>query len=216
MNKNKVFQNAKVLWDYHNINFELETADFILAMGSHDLRVAEHAADLFLKGLAPLLITSGGLGKITGDEWTITEGEAFANVALEKGVSEDSIMIEKASKNSGDNLLFSRALLERNRVPVSTGILVTKPYMKRRAFATASKQWPKVSWKVSAPPVSFEEYPTPDTPGDKMINLMVGDLQRIEVYAHRGFQVPQEIPADVWASYEFLKDAGYDKFVIPT
>ena len=37
---------------------------------------------------------------------------------------------------------------------------------------------------------------------------MVGDLQRIRVYAERGFQIPQEIPDDVWLAYEELVRAG--------
>ena len=34
---------AKKLWDYHHTNHTLEKADCILALGSHDLRVAERA-----------------------------------------------------------------------------------------------------------------------------------------------------------------------------
>jgi hypothetical protein len=43
---------------------------------------------------------------------------------------------------------------------------------------------------------------------------MVGDLQRLRVYPEKGFQIPQEIPADVWAAYEELVRAGYDKYLI--
>ena len=47
-----------------------------------------------------------------------------------------------------------------------------------------------------------------------MVNLMVGDLQRLDVYAEQGFQVPQEIPDEVWAAWQELVDAGFDQFVI--
>ena len=40
---------------------------------------------------------------------------------------------------------------------------------------------------------------------------MVGDLQRIKIYPDKGFQIPQEIPEDVWAAYEALVSAGYDQ-----
>ena len=43
---------------------------------------------------------------------------------------------------------------------------------------------------------------------------MVGDLQRIRVYAERGFQIPQEIPDEVWAAYEELVHAGYDSRLV--
>ena len=97
---------------------------------------------------------------------------------------------------------------------VITAIIVTKPYMKRRALATAMKQWPEVRWWVSAPEITFDKYPNRDVPERQMIELMVGDLQRLEVYAGREFQVPQEIPTDVWDAYDALVALGYDQYVI--
>jgi hypothetical protein len=44
-----------------------------------------------------------------------------------------------------------------------------------------------------------------------VINLMVGDLQRIRIYPEKGFQIPQEIPDEVWAAYEKLVAWGFDK-----
>jgi hypothetical protein len=49
---------------------------------------------------------------------------------------------------------------------------------------------------------------------DEVISIMVGDLQRIRVYPSRGFQIPQEIPADVWDAFEALVNAGYDRHLI--
>ena len=42
-----------------------DKADVIIALGTYDLRVADYAAEVFLSGRAPLLICSGGLGKLT-------------------------------------------------------------------------------------------------------------------------------------------------------
>jgi hypothetical protein len=42
---------ARVLWAYHHLNHELRPSDAILVQGSHDLRVAERGAALFLEGL---------------------------------------------------------------------------------------------------------------------------------------------------------------------
>ena len=36
---------------------------------------------------------------------------------------------------------------------------------------------------------------------EDVISIMVGDLQRIRLYGENGFQIPQEIPADVWSAY---------------
>jgi hypothetical protein len=43
---------------------------------------------------------------------------------------------------------------------------------------------------------------------------MVGDLQRIRLYPEKGYQIFQEIPDDVWAAYEELVAAGYDRHLI--
>jgi hypothetical protein len=44
---------------------------------------------------------------------------------------------------------------------------------------------------------------------------MVGDLQRIREYPARGFQIPQDIPDDVWEAYLELVKAGFDRHLIP-
>ena len=56
---------AKILWKYHHMDHVLERSDCIFVLGSHDTRVAERGAELFLEGWAPLLIFSGGLGTIS-------------------------------------------------------------------------------------------------------------------------------------------------------
>jgi len=63
--QNDILNLAETLWNYHHVHHVLEEADCIFALGSHDLRVADRAADLYLEGMAPLVIFSGGLGNLT-------------------------------------------------------------------------------------------------------------------------------------------------------
>ena len=208
---------AKVLWDYHDVAENLPAeVDFILAAGSHDDRVAHHAAGLMRQGKSRVLVTSGGYGKVTSGIRREPEGERFRRIAIAQGVDSGSILVEAAATNTGENITFSRALLESRGVYPTSGIIVTKPYMKRRALATGMKQWPEMRWYPSAPEIDFEYYPTDDVPEGRMIELMVGDLQRIRVYADQGFQAPQEIPPEVWAAYDGLVGLGFDKYVIKT
>lgn len=210
----EVLRTARVLWDYHHLDLGLRPSSFILALGSHDERVGAHAAELMMKGLAPILVLSGGFGKVTRHIWGVTEGERFAEIARKLGVPDSKILVENEATNTGDNVTKTRDLLNRLRIPIKSGILVTKPYMRRRAYATAAKQWPEVEWLVSSPALSFDEYPDEGVPVERMIELMVGDLQRIKVYAESGFQISQEIPDHVWQSYEELSSRGFDKYVI--
>jgi uncharacterized SAM-binding protein YcdF (DUF218 family) len=92
--------------------------------------------------------------------------------------------------------------------------VVQKPYMERRSYATFKKHWPDKRLLVTSPQLSFEDYPTEEIPLKKVINIMVGDLQRIEVYPSKGYQVAQEIPGDVRRAYEILTEAGFTEHLI--
>jgi uncharacterized SAM-binding protein YcdF (DUF218 family) len=206
---------AHKLWRFHNIECRLPSrADFILALGSHDLRVAECAGALMNQRLAPFVVTAGGLGKVTTRHWQGSEAERFAAVLVSMGVPEEAVIVEPASRNTGENITLARQILQERGIPASSGILVTKPYMRYRALATAQKQWAEVEWFVTSPNLSFDDYPNDEVPSQTMVELMVGDLQRMAVYAQDGLQVPVEIPEAVWEAYETLVAAGFDRFVI--
>ena len=200
------------------MNHQLEHADAILVLCSHDKKVAERGAELFLRGWAPLLIFSGGLGSITRDIWTDPEADQFAEIAIAMGVPKESVLIENRSTNTGENILFTKQLLTERDIDPQRFILVQKPYMERRSFATFKRVWPEKDVLVTSPQVSFDEYlesySAKELSADDVISIMVGDLQRIRIYAEEGFQIYQEIPDDVWFAYEELAKSGYDQRLI--
>ncbi|WP_177287613.1 YdcF family protein [Actinomadura madurae] len=201
---------ARIIWDHLVLSGPLSKADVILALGSHDTRVAVHAARLWHGGWSPLVVVSGGRGKITSG-WDEAEARVFGRVVREHGVPADALVLEETATNTGENITASRRLLDGRGVAVRSGILVAKPYMTRRALATARRQWPGVEWTASAPELGFDAF-GPDE--RQFIELMVGDLQRMVVYAERGYQVPMPVPAAAWAAYEELARLGYDRHVI--
>ena len=205
---------AKTLWNYHQMNHVLAKSDCILALGSHDLRVAERVAELYHQGLAPLVIMSGRLGNFTQQIWTESEADKFAKIAIEKGVPPEAILIENKSTNTGENILFTQKLLAEKELNPQSFIVVQKPYMERRSYATFKKHWPDKNLSVTSPQISFETYPTDEIPLERVIHIMVGDLQRIKYYPEKGFQIYQEIPPDVWQAYEKLIAAGFDKHLM--
>jgi uncharacterized SAM-binding protein YcdF (DUF218 family) len=209
-----ILQHAKKLWDYHHMNHTLVNADCILVLGSHDTRVAERGAELYLQGWAPLLVFSGGLGNFTKDLWQEKEADLFAKIAIKMGVPQEAILVENRSSNTGENILFTQQLLKKKNLDPQSFIVVQKPYMERRSYATFKKHWPDKQLTVTSPQIAFEDYPNEEIPLHRVINIMVGDLQRIKVYPTKGFQVYQEIPGDVWASFEALVAAGFDQHLI--
>jgi uncharacterized SAM-binding protein YcdF (DUF218 family) len=200
---------ARVLWDYMRLGHALTPADVILVLGSNDVRVGEHGARLFLQRLAPLMLCSGNVGRLTAGRFEKSEAATFADAAVRLGVPPSAILIEDTSTNTGENIDRSRARLASAGVQPSRIILVQKPYMERRAWATFKRRWPEPDLQVTSPPIPYQEYPTPEIPRDLVINILVGDVQRMRVYAERGFQVPQPIPDDVWSAWEELVARGY-------
>jgi uncharacterized SAM-binding protein YcdF (DUF218 family) len=215
---NHLYALAEKVWHYHQMNHPLDRAEAILVLCSHDKKVAERGAQLFLDDWAPLLIFSGGLGSITKAIWSEPEADQFAKIALSMGVPEEKILVENKSTNTGENILFTKRLLAEKKINPEKFIIVQKPYMERRSYATFRKLWPEKDALVTSPQVSFAEYlynySNQELSKDDVIGIMVGDLQRIKVYAEKGFQIYQEIPNEVWAAYEELVQAGYDKYLI--
>ena len=205
---------AQTIWHYHQMGHTLERADAILVLCSHDTGVADRGAELFLDGWAPLLIFSGGLGTITKRLWSEPEADQFARIAIGKGVPPASVLIENQSTNTGENVDFTRQLLAQRGLDPASFILVQKPYMERRSYATFMKRWPGKRAIVTSPQVSFDDYlarySNEALTPDDVIGIMVGDLQRIRDYPARGFQIAQEIPSEVLAAFDTLVRLGYD------
>jgi uncharacterized SAM-binding protein YcdF (DUF218 family) len=105
----EILSLSKLLWDYHHMDHTLLKSDVILALGSHDLRVAERAAQLYLEGWAPLLVCSGGLGNLTSEIWTESEADQFAAIAIKMGVPENAVLVENKSTNTGENILLRKS-----------------------------------------------------------------------------------------------------------
>jgi uncharacterized SAM-binding protein YcdF (DUF218 family) len=212
MEKEKLVQ---ILWDYLRMNHKLEKSDCIVVLGSHDTRVAKRGAEIFLEGFAPLIVFSGGYGKLTKHIWNTTEAEKFARIAMDMGVPETSILIEDKSSNTGENILFVKDLINNKKIKVQKIIAVNKPYMERRTYAAFKKLWEDIDVIVTSPQMELTEYLAGYRSGeiteDEVINVMVGDLQRIKMYPEKGFQVHQDIPKEVWDAYLKLVEMGYTK-----
>ena len=198
---------AECLWNYHRLGESLTPADGILVFGSNDLRVADHAARLYLAGYAPWVLFSGGRGRMTRD-WPTSEAEAMGRVALAAGVPEEAVLLECRATNTGENIRFARELLEAANLELRHGIFVQKPYMERRTRAALEVQWPGVRIQISSPPLDFSSY-CEGIDRDLVITAMVGDFQRILDYPALGCASPQQVPARVRVAFDLLVTAGY-------
>ncbi|WP_336916846.1 YdcF family protein [Vibrio cholerae] len=202
----RLYQQIETLWDYLQLHQQPDVADLILVLGSNDVRVAEHAAKLYHQGLAPYVLFSGGFGRFTQGVFNHSEAETFAALAKDAGVPEHAILLETQSTNSGENLHFSHQLLVQQARPAKRILLVQKPYMERRAYATFMQQWSESveSVQVTSPAGSFFDYLTSELTSDFVLNAMLGDFERIRDYPALGFQITQPIPEPVMQAYQAL------------
>jgi uncharacterized SAM-binding protein YcdF (DUF218 family) len=203
--------DARLIWDYHHVGHTLAAADAIIVLGSHDTRVAERGADVFLEGWAPVIVFSGYLGALTSDIWTRPEAEIFAEVAEARGVARERMLLETRATHTGENVSFSRALLAERGIHPRRVIAVQKPYMERRTLATFQQRWPEVEVLVTSPQLDFDTYPTDEIRRDDIVHIMMGDLQRLTVYGEKGWSARQVIPPEVKAAFDRLVAAGYTR-----
>ncbi|WP_246335890.1 YdcF family protein [Vibrio marinisediminis] len=189
------------------LNHQLEPADCILVLGSNDVRVAEHAVELYQQGLANKILFSGGLGRLTAGVFEQSEADTFAAIARDMGVPSRDIIIENQSTNSGENIQFSANRCKELGLDFHRLILVQKPYMERRAYATFVKQWPgSVEYvAVSSAKQPFSDYFSEDIDLFTVVEAMMGDFERIKSYPDKGFQIEQPIPENVELAYQAIK-----------
>src|SRR5437870_12747704 len=105
---------ARIIWDYHQLRHEPIPADVIVALGTNDLRVAEFAADLYLRGYGSTLVCTGGVAHqddLLAAPWEKTEAEMYADVAARHGTPRDRILLETRATNTAENIRFKRRLL---------------------------------------------------------------------------------------------------------
>lgn len=193
---------------------EPEKADCIVALGNSDIRTAHAAAEQFNKGYGDVLVTTGGFGRLTKDAFTKPEAQIFADEAMKLGVPSEKIIIEDKSTNTFDNIRFTKKLLAEKNLNPKSMLIVTKPYMERRAFTAAQAVWPDMNVFVTSPVLGFEGYPNESITRDLLINMVVGDTQRLMIFSKSGHISPQEFPDEVLSAFYRLVELGYDKQII--
>ncbi len=204
-----VHDAAQIIWDYHHVHHDLQPADAIWVLCSHDLRVADRAVELFEQKLAPRIIFSGGFGNFTDGVFEKPEADLFAERALELGVTDSAILRESQSTNCGENVICTQRLLRELDIAVKSVVAVQKPYMERRTYATIRKQWPEMELHVTSPRLSFDDYCTEEILMEKVIGIMVGDFQRVMKYPALGFQIEQDVTDEAKAAFEYLVAEGF-------
>ncbi|MEV6994482.1 YdcF family protein [Streptomyces sp. NPDC093228] len=182
---------------------------------THDLGVADVAAELYHKGMAPVIVFTGVTSPTTRARMPRGEAVHYRERALELGVADSAVLLESRATNTGENIEFSKAVLAEAGVQVSSVLLVSKPYEERRSYAMMRKLWAEVEVVCASTPMGLEEYA--DSIGDArmVIDMIVGALQRVLVFPGLGLAIEQEVPSAVRDAYERLCVEGFTSRLLP-
>ncbi|MGP3959578.1 ElyC/SanA/YdcF family protein [Nonomuraea sp. 3N208] len=204
------WRHARTIWDYHQMHHDLRHCDAAIGLGSHDLGVARAAVELYHAGWFPLLVFSGATSSTTAARFPRGEAVHYREHALELGMPDEAILLEPNATNTGQNISFSRDVLaDAGHHPASV-LLISKPYMERRAYATVRKVWPQVEVVCASEPLELDGYVSSIGDPKLVIDMLVGDLQRVIEYPKLGYAIEQPVPGEVHDAYQALLRAGFD------
>lgn len=156
------------------------------------------------------LLLSGGIGHATGalaqamalhplyrDIETRGKSEAQMLAAIARvfgGLDEEDLLLEEASRNSGENAAFSQRLLDARQLRPQRVVLIQDPLLQRRADATFRWQWRErddapcfINWPVFTPVVTLDSSMARITGAppqglwslERFVQLLMGEVQRL-------------------------------------
>ena len=205
----------QVIWDYLCLNEPLQKADCIVGFGNFNTDIARRAAELYHAGYAPKILFTGGLGRNTDGLLPEPEAVRFAKVAMECGVPEEDILLEPKSTNTKENILFTREKLKSLGLTEPAVLGVHQPFMERRIKAAMGVYWPELNFRITSPQVTIPQYleaaKGQGITENASVSVIVGDFQRMDLYAKLGYQLPQHIPEETWEAFRKLVEMGFDQ-----
>ena len=210
--------DVEELWRYNQLDHEIRPTDVGIGLGSHDLGVATHAADLFRAGMFPRIVFTGANAPTTVARFPRGEAVHYREHAIEQGVPAEAIIVEPRATNTTENIQFTRNVLESHGLAaaIRSVTLISRPYQQRRSYAILRKQWPDVEVICSSLPLDLDEYISSIGDAERVIDMLVGDTQRIWKYPEQGWAIEQEVPDSVMDSFTRLVNAGYTSRLLPT
>ncbi|MER6911312.1 YdcF family protein [Streptomyces sp. NPDC000594] len=206
--------DARLIWAYHLMGHKPRPCSVAIGLGSHDLGVATATAGFYRAGLFPVVVFSGGNSPTTAARFPRGEAVHYREHALGLGVPDGAILLETEAGNTGQNITLSRRVLRAAGVEVTSVLLVSKPYMERRSYATCRRLWPEVEVVCASEPLGYDDYVAGLGDERLVVDMVVGDLQRVIEYPDLGFAVRQEVPAEVCEAYGRLRRDGFDSRLV--
>ncbi len=134
-------QTRKAITRFLFIRDDPRPVDAVMVLGSSTIANMHPAVELYRAGLAPRMVITGH--GPTGEEEP--EWRSYLAYALEQGVPESAMLIERDARNTADNFRLSAELigLEWGWESIGSMAVVSRPFHARRARMTARRFFPE-------------------------------------------------------------------------
>lgn len=139
-------QNIETISNFIFISDKLSTSDVIIVPGTFRDDIVKKALEIYKKGLALYIVTTGG----APNEQGITESEYQKQYLVENGVPEDKVLNESKSTNTKENTIYAKEELDKQKVKYNRIILVSKTYHARRILMTFIPSFPDSDIKIAS------------------------------------------------------------------
>ena len=179
---------------------KIPRCDAIFVFGTTDGNVARHAALLYRQKKAPRIILTGMYGSIRteGPSGFSSEAEYLTSVAEKEGVPKESMILEPKARNTYENVILGIQACKEIAFYPKTLILVSAPYLLRRAKACFAKNSPEIKTYGSAMSVNDDYFTS------YRIERIKGELPRLVKYAEGGTIVSTIVPDEIKKSAELF------------
>ncbi|MHA6785837.1 YdcF family protein [Pseudonocardia saturnea] len=206
--------DVDTLWDFNQMHHDIRPVDLGVGLGSHDLGVATYTAELYHRGMFPTIVFTGANAPTTVERFPRGEAVHYREHALELGVPDSAVLVEPKATHTGENIDLTRELVNGAGLTPRSVMLISRPYQQRRAYAMCRLRWPEVDVICASQDLPLDEYVAGIGDTDRVINMLVGDTQRVWVYSENGWAIEQDVPASVREAYERLVAAGFTRRVL--
>lgn len=193
-----------------------QPVDAIIGFGVFDLSLPRFCGELHLRGHAPCLVFTGGLGAGTGtlggpeaDVWRAELRRAYPQI------SDATVVLENRSTNTAENIRFTADLLAREHPSLALGLglrsalIVASPSRLRRVQLTLRHLHPTVRTFRALPPVDFDrEAALYAENGVDFVAHLTGELDRLVDYPGRGWIAAEPLPPEIAAAHAVLRAAA--------
>ena len=194
-----------------------ERVDVLLLFGGSLPDAWDAAAALVHQGRVGALVLVGGEGHTT-DVLRAVLGEPGGTEAdlmsayLRRAHGLTDVLLERDSRNCGENVVLARDLVRRRGLAPATVALVQDPTMQRRMDAVFRLVWPD-ALAVNRPGPRSGRYAWPP---ERWVALVMGEVPRLRDDAGgygprgRGYQAHVDVPPEVESAYAALLAAHPD------